>query len=115
MRLLGYVFVLLLLAGGAAYLTKPSEDDAEALLRDQVMTSVAKEEVGAGRDAAANIALAACKLRPNDCYDLLRSGMDVTYTDKTLWLRVDVEGTERRVTCYGVFGRFFCPGGWKEA
>lgn len=115
MRLLGYIFVLLLLAGGAAYLTKPTEADAEALLRDQVMARVATEEVGEGRDAASNIALAACKLRPNDCYELLRSGMDVRYTDKTLWLQVDVEGMDRRVTCYGVFGRFFCPGGWEEA
>ena len=115
MRLLGYVFLILLIAGGAAWTMKPTEEDAEALLQNQVMARVATEQVGEGRDVASNVALAACKLRPDDCYDLLRSGMDVTYTDQTFWLRVDVEGMDRRVTCYGVFERFFCPGGWEAA
>jgi len=114
MRFLGYLFLLLILAGGAAYLTKPAEAEAEAVLRQEVMLKVATEEIGEARGAAENLALAACKLRPNDCYDLLRGGMDVRYTDKTLWLEVELEGYERRAKCYGAFGRFFCPGGWAE-
>ena len=112
MRFLGYLFVLLVLLGGAAFLTKPAVADAEAVLRHEVMMKVATEEIGEGRDAVGNLALAACKLRPKDCYDLLRGGMDVRYTDKTLWLEVELDGYERHAKCYGAFGRFFCPGGW---
>lgn len=114
MRLLGYLFLFLILAGGVAFLTKPTEADAEDVLREEVTMAVATEEIGEGRGTGENLALAACKLRPRDCYDLLRSGLDVRYTDRTLWLQVDVEGFDRRATCYGVFGRFVCPGGWAK-
>ncbi len=113
MRALGYLVILLALLAGAAFVTKPSEADAEAALREQVMLAVARQELGEGRSTGQNLALAACKLRPNDCYDLLRSGLEVTYSDKTLFLRVDLEGFERRMTCYGAFTRFTCPGGLK--
>ena len=109
-----YLILLLILAAGGAYLSKPSEADAEAVLREQVMIGGATEELGAGRNTGENLALAACKLRPNDCYDLLRSGLDVTYTDQALFLKVDVEGFERRATCYGAYTQFFCPGGFKN-
>lgn len=109
-----YLVLLLVLAAGAAFLTKPSEADAEAVLREQVMIGVATQDLDEGRSTGENLALAACKLRPSDCYDLLRSGLDVTYSDQTLFLQVDVEGYERKATCYGVFGQFFCPGGFKS-
>ena len=109
-----YLVLLLVLAAGVAFLTKPSEADAEAVLREQVIIGVATQDLGEGRSTGENLALAACKLRPSDCYDLLRSGLDVTYSDQTLFLKVDVEGYERKATCYGVFGQFFCPGGFKS-
>lgn len=108
-----YLVLLLILAAGGAYVTKPDEADAEAVLRDQVMIAVARQELGEGRGPTEALALAACKLRPNDCYELLRSGLDVTYTDKTLYLQVDVAGFDRQARCYGVFTRFVCPGGFK--
>ena len=108
-----YLILALILAVGAAYLTKPGEADAEAVLRDQVMMGVARQELGEGRGTAENLALAACKLRPSDCYELLRSGLDVTYTDKTFYLQVDVVGFERQARCYGAFTQFLCPGGFK--
>lgn len=114
MGLIKFILVVGILGAGAAYLTKPSPADAEAVLRDEVMQAVAKRELGNGRGTAENLALAACKLRPNDCYDLLRSGLDVSFEDKTLFLRVDVAGFERQATCYGAFTTFFCPGGLKE-
>ncbi len=111
MRILIVVIVLVL---GGAWLTKPDEADAEAVLRDQVMIAVARQDLGEGRSTGENLALAACKLRPSDCYDLLRSGLEVSYTDRTLFLRVDVDGYDRRATCFGVYTRFVCPGGFKE-
>lgn len=107
-----FLVLLLFLAAGAAYLTKPSEADAEGALRERVMSAVARQELGAGRNTGENLALAACKLRPNDCYELLRAGLDVVFEDRTLYLKVDVAGFERQASCYGVFLRFFCPGGF---
>ncbi len=109
-----FIILIILLAIGAAFLTKPKEADAEAKLREQVFLDLAHEEIGEGRGTAENIALAACKLRPNDCYELLRSGLDVTYTDRVLFLMVEVVGFERQATCYGAFTTFFCPGGFKK-
>ncbi len=111
MRMLVLLVVLVL---GAAWLTKPEQADAEAALREQVMLSVARQELGEGRSTGENLALAACKLRPSDCYDLLRSGLEVTYTDRKLFVQVDVTGFERQARCYGAFTRFFCPGGFRE-
>ncbi len=109
-----FVILLVVLIAGAAYLTKPDEADAEAVLRQQVILDVATEDIGEGRGTAENLALAACKLRPGDCYELLRSGLEVTYTDRVFFLEVGITGFERQATCYGAFTTFFCPGGFKE-
>lgn len=111
MRLL---LIFVAFAVGAAWLTKPGEADAEAALREQVLIAVAKQELGEGRSTGESLALAACKLRPSDCYDLLRSGLDVIYADKTLFLQVEVSGFERQARCYGAFTQFICPGGFKQ-
>lgn len=97
----------------SAWLTKPDASDAEAALREEVMMAVARQELGEGRSAGGDLALAACKLRPSDCYDLLRSGLDVTFADRTVFVQVEISGFDRRATCYGAFTRFVCPGGFK--
>lgn len=114
MRFLRFLIVLLVLAAGAAFVTKPSEADAEAALREQLMMAVAKEELGEGRSAAQSLALVACKLRPSDCYDLVRSGITAEFADKTLFVQFEMEGFDRVATCYGAFTRFVCPGGLKK-
>ena len=48
MRFLRFLIVLLALAAGVAFLTRPSEADAEAALREQLLMAVAKEELGEG-------------------------------------------------------------------
>lgn len=111
MRLLKFLFVVLVLAAGAAYLTKPGESEAEAALRDQLTMAVAKEGLGEGRSTAENLALAACKLRPRDCYDLVRSGIETEFSDHVLYVRFAMAGFDRMANCYGAFGRFVCPGG----
>ncbi len=111
MRILGFLLVLGALAAGVAYVTKPDEAAAEATLREQVMLAVAKRQLGEGQSTAQNLALAACKLRPNDCYDLLRSGIDTAFIDRGVFVQFDLTGFERQATCYGAFTRFFCPGG----
>lgn len=98
----------------AAWLTKPDEADAEAALRTQLVLALANEDLGGGRSAGENIALAACKLRPNECYDLLRPEIATVYSDFGLFTRVKMAGLGRRATCYGAFTKFVCPGGLKK-
>ena len=110
MLILLIIFVLV-----GAWLTKPDAADAEAALREEVMIAVARQELGEGRGVGGDLALAACKLRASDCYDLLRSGLDVTFADRTFFVQVEVSGFDRRATCYGAFTKFICPGGFKDA
>ena len=112
MRLL---ILLIILAAGAAYLTKPDAGDAEARLRKEVMVAVATRELGEGSSTGDRLALAACRLAPGECYDLLRSGLEVTVTDRVLFTQVEVSGFDKRATCYGLFTTFLCPGGFRDA
>ena len=114
MRFFGFLVVVLAVLAGVAYVTKPTEAEAEAILREELMTAVAMKELGEGRSTGENLALAACKLSLNDCYDLLRTGIETTFDDKGLFVRFDIAGFEREATCYGAFTRYFCPGGLKK-
>lgn len=114
MRFLGFMIVLLAVLAGIAYATKPGEAEAEAALRDELMTAVSREELGEGRSTAENLALAACKLSLSDCYDLLRTGIETTFEDRIFYVRFDMAGFDRKATCYGMFTTFFCPGGLAE-
>jgi hypothetical protein len=111
MRLL---ILLIIVTAAAAYLTRPDEADAEARLRKEVMVAVATRELGEGGSTGDKLALAACKLAPGDCYDLLRSAMELTVTDRVLFTQVVLTGFEKRATCYGLFTTFVCPGGFKD-
>ncbi|MDA9865483.1 hypothetical protein N9C96_02280 [bacterium] len=115
MRFLGFLFVVLIVAAGVAFFTKPSEADAEAALRKYLTMAAAREELGDGRSTAQNLALAACKLSLNDCYDLVRTGIETEFTDKTLFVQFHIEGFDRVATCYGAFTQFVCPGGLKKS
>lgn len=108
--MLKFLAGMLTLALIAALLTKPSRDDAETELRRQMATQIAEQDLSktSGLDAAA---LIACRVDTATCMDLLRSGLDLSYEDRTLYSRVTVTGFERSAACYGLYTRFFCPGG----
>lgn len=106
-----FLFFVIVVAAGAAYLTKPTQADAENLMREQALALVAKEEVGGDRSTGENLALTLCKLKPNDCYELVRSGIETQVTDRTFFIEIALQGFERKVTCYGAFTTFVCPGG----
>ena len=55
MRALGFLIIVLGLAAGAAFMTKPSAADAEATLREQVTLAVAKQDLGEGRSTGENL------------------------------------------------------------
>ncbi|WP_095589479.1 hypothetical protein [Actibacterium ureilyticum] len=101
---------LLALVALAALVTKPGADDAEAHLSAILRAQVDRQDIAQQDDVIGTAALIGCKLRPGDCVDLLRRGIDMTVTDHTLYTRVDIDGFDRQARCYGAFGRFWCPG-----
>lgn len=114
MRILSFLVTLTLIAATAAFFTKPDPQDVERQLKTVLFTELGKAELDDSRDGLGTAALIGCKLRPNDCYELLRSGLDLTYEDRTLYARIDLAGFGRRATCYGAFTKFACPGGLQK-
>lgn len=114
MRLLSFLLSLTLVAAVAAYFTKPSEKDVERYLKNTLLLKLATQEVPANGDPLNSVALVGCKLRPNDCYQLVRSGIDLTYDDRTLYAQITLTGFGRHASCYGAFTKFTCPGGLQQ-
>ena len=109
------VLALVLIAAIAAAFTRPDAQRAEAVLKDQLLVALAKEEIGQGRGAARNLALIGCKLKPDDCYRVVRRKIGSVFTDYGLFTRFHIQGLGKTATCYGVFTHFICPGGLKDA
>ncbi|MBV7396012.1 hypothetical protein [Mameliella sediminis] len=105
-----FLFGMLAMALIAAFVTKPGPEAAEAELRQQLQLAIVNEGLDgkSGLDAAA---LLLCRTDPRACGDLLMQGIDLTYDDRYLYARVDVKGYKMTATCYGLYTRFFCPGG----
>ncbi|MGR3500800.1 hypothetical protein [Pseudaestuariivita sp.] len=110
MRGLIFILVVLGLLAGAAYATKPTKQDGERALKDQLLLALAKEELKR-KTMGQQLALTLCRTSPEECYKLVRGEIDTDFTDQTLYVRYDVEGFDHRATCYGAFTQFFCPGG----
>lgn len=109
MRLLLILLVLVLGLGVAAAATRPGEAEFDATLDQAIRDKVAKSDIGEGKGGPlSQVALAGCKLRPSDCVKLVRRALDVQFEEHTFYTRVAVEGLERRGSCIGAFGRFFC-------
>ena len=101
---------MLFMAAIVAWLTNPGMDDAEAELKRQVFAALESQSMGSGTglDAAA---LLACRVSPEACYDLVRTGIDIRHDNRFLYSRFDLEGFGRNARCYGMFTKFYCPGG----
>jgi len=105
---------LVLIAIAAAYFTKPDQARAEAALKDQLLMALAREDIGGTRGAAGNLALIGCKLKPQSCFELVRSGIDAKFQDHVLYTTYDIAGFGKTANCIGAFTTFLCPGGLKN-
>jgi hypothetical protein len=101
---------MLVMAAIVAWLTNPGMDEAEAELKRQVFAALESQSMGSGSglDAAA---LLACRVSPEACYDLVRTGIDITHDNRYIYSRFDLTGFGREAKCYAIFTKFFCPGG----
>ncbi len=113
MRFLAFLVVLAAIVAGVAYVTKPDERKAERALKDALLLALAKEELE-GKTGAQKLALTLCRTSPNECYDLVRAGIETEFTEKPLYVQLEVAGYDHRATCYGAFTQYFCPGGLQK-
>lgn len=103
-----WVVLLIALAAGVAWLTKPGEAAFDDMLRAELQHRIATEDIGGQGDPIAAIALVACKLSPSDCFSMVRDGLDVSVEDRVLYTRIRAEGFGKRTVCTGVFTKLLC-------
>ena len=110
--IVGVLLVLAAVLAAAAVMTRPTGADFDAMVERALRDRIAAAEVGAtGGTAVGTLALVGCKLRPDDCVRLLRGAMTVRVTRGVFTTRVEFEGLNRRGSCLGAFGRFWCDAG----
>ena len=105
-----WVILLIVLATGTAWLTKPGVAAFDDMLRARLEHQIATEDVGSQEDPVAAIALVACKLRPSGCFKLVREGLEVTVDDRVLYTQIRADGFGTRTVCTGAFTRLW----WRE-
>jgi len=103
-----WIALILAMGAGAAWLTKPGESAFDDMLRARLEQQVASADIGTQDDPIAAIALVACKLRPSDCFRLVRDGLDVSVEDRVLFTRIRAEGFGKRTLCTGAFTKLWC-------
>jgi hypothetical protein len=104
-----FLLGMIAMAAIGAFLTKPGHESAQEELRRQVQLAVSSEQLD-GKSGLDTAALLLCRADPVLCTDLVVSGIDLTYEDRHLYARIDLDGFNLGATCYGMYTRFFCPG-----
>lgn len=108
MHVLKWLVILIAVGAVAAWATRPGIDDFDALLKAELERRIATSDIGTEGDAVATIALIGCKLRPSDCFELVRETLDVKVEDKTFFTRFVVKGLGHEANCTGAFTRIWC-------
>lgn len=107
-RALLLLAILALVAGLAAHLTRPGEDELSAMISKAVRERVDEADLSAEDDPLRTVVVAACKLSPGDCASLVRDLLDLRIERGLFVTRATVAGLGRQTRCLGVFGRFYC-------
>lgn len=108
MGLVRLLAALVAIGLGAAFVTKPGAAEFDAMLREAIREKIATTDVGSGEDPFATIALVGCKLRPSDCFELVRGALEVRIEDRVVYTVAHVSGLGREARCTGAFTRFLC-------
>lgn len=92
----------------AAWATRPALPAFEALLKTELQARIATSDIGTEGDPLATLALLGCKLRPSDCYDLVRDNLDIQIEERAFFTRFRIKGFRRETSCTGAFTRIWC-------
>lgn len=109
-----FLLVSIVLLGAVAMVTAPGQGAGELKLRaalEQQLTTTDLSKVDA---PLGKMALAACKLDPDACYEVVRDQIETRYEHHVIYSVYSVQGLGKSATCYGAFTQYFCPGGLVE-
>ncbi len=90
--------IILILAAAVAKLTLPTKADAEAALRNHVITTILSTNLQ-GRDVLERAVISVCRATPAQCYDALRPALTLTFEPRLIYARVSADALGRQVTC----------------
>jgi hypothetical protein len=107
MRKLFALIILLAVAAGGAYVTKPGPAEFDTTLRKVLAERVASADLAESDSDLEALAMVGCKFSMSECFRAVRALMDVTFIDKGLYIRAEVHGPSES-TCIGVFRQFWC-------
>ncbi len=106
-----FFLMLVILLAGVAFVTAPGRGAGELKLREALQAELARTDLAQVDAPLGRVALAACKVDADACYDLVREMLTVEYQHRKLYSVFTVEGFGKTATCYGVLTRYVCPGG----
>jgi len=107
-------FIVVVLVAAAAFFTRPGPAEVEHDLREALLERLLTTEVEEGRDILGNAVIMGCKLDAGICYEMLRSGLKVTYDNRYLFAKVTVEGFARHAECFAAFTQLRCGDGFRR-
>lgn len=100
------VFVVGLLA--ALFATKPSRDDFDRELTSILREAISSTSYDKDKGIFSNVTMLGCKLRTDDCLNILKSTYTVTNKNYGLFTRHQVAGPGASIDCWGIFRQFIC-------
>lgn len=112
--MLRWLLIALVIAAGAAFLTRPTETDVEVRVQEMLRAEIADGSTPDTDDPAVRLLFAACQSNLDACAELARAMMTVRYEDRRLYARVDAEGFGKTATCYAAYTRLYCPDGLQD-
>lgn len=111
MRVIVALLVVLVIAAGAAFATRPDKAEFDAMVKAGIEHRIATADVGKGDgDTFAQIALIGCKMRPTECVQAILGALDVTVDKHAFYTRYTVKSLRRETTCTGAFTKVWCSG-----
>lgn len=105
--------VLVIVAGFglALFISNPSRTDVDVEIQNQLLARIDGLEATADQDPVIQPIFTTCKFGHSACASFIKSLMNVSYENKTLYSKVTVSfGNEDPIQCYGALRRVICPG-----
>lgn len=101
--------ITLAVIAGVLFITKPSQADVEASIKEKIITDIKVAQVGKTDDFLSNFLTLTCKFDAESCYRLARAGLQVSYKDRLLFSVVGINSNGQKRNCVGAFKNLFCP------
>jgi hypothetical protein len=100
--LLALGFLLLLFA------TKPSREDFDHELDSTLREAISANSYDNSKDVLSNLTSLGCKLRTEDCLELIKKTYTISNRNYIFFTRNHVSGPGASITCWGVLKQFIC-------